>query len=191
VLPPWYLTRWAYLGYVLSVIGLTILIALITTFLERREKARLECLVEQRTQELNAGIERRQRLEAQLRQAQKLESLGTLAGGIAHDFNNLLTSILGYCELAGLSAGDNADLQADLQENPQAGLRAKDLVAQILMFSRQHTVTLVPLDLSVPVAEALKLVAHHASNHRDRYPPHQRHREGRRDANPPGRRQPL
>jgi signal transduction histidine kinase len=158
VLPPWYLTRWAYLGYVLSVIGLTILIALITTFLERREKARLECLVEQRTQELNAGIERRQRLEAQLRQAQKLESLGTLAGGIAHDFNNLLTSILGYCELAGLSAGDNADLQADLQEIRTAGLRAKDLVAQILMFSRQHTVTLVPLDLSVPVAEALKLV---------------------------------
>jgi signal transduction histidine kinase/CheY-like chemotaxis protein len=158
VLSPWYLTQWAYLGYVLGVLGLAVVIVRVTSFLERREKARLERLVEERTQELNAGIERRHRLEAQLQQAQKLESLGTLAGGIAHDFNNLLTSILGYCELAAITAGDNAGLQADLLEIRTAGLRAKDLVAQILTFSRQHNITLVPVDLSVPVAEALKLI---------------------------------
>jgi signal transduction histidine kinase/CheY-like chemotaxis protein len=158
VLPPWYRAPWAYVGYVLGVLGLAVLIARVASYLERREKVRLERLVEQRTQELNAGLERRRRLEAQLQQAQKLEGLGTLAGGIAHDFNNLLTGILGHCELAGISAGDNAGLQADLHEIQAAGLRARDLVAQILTFSRQHNVKLVPLDLSAPVTEALKLV---------------------------------
>ena len=158
VLPPWYLTRWAYLGYVLGIFGLASLIVRAVSILERREKLRLELLVEQRTQELNAGIERRRRLEAQLLQAQKLESLGTLAGGIAHDFNNILTSILGYCGLAVLSAGNNSALIADLNQIRAAGVRARDLVAQILTFSRQRKVTLVPLNLSDAVADALKLV---------------------------------
>ncbi len=158
VLPPWYLTKWAYLGYLLGVIGLAALIARTVSILERREKLRLEQLVEQRTQELNAGIERRRRLEAQLLQAQKLESLGTLAGGIAHDFNNILTSILGYCGLAVLSAGDNPALIADLNQIRAAGVRARDLVAQILTFSRQRKITLVPLNLATSVADALKLV---------------------------------
>jgi PAS domain S-box-containing protein len=102
--------------------------------------------------------DRRRRLEAQLFQAQKQESIGTLAGGIAHDFNNILTGILGYCELARISAGENADLQRDLNQIRASGLRAKDLVAQILTFSRQSNPQLVPLDLTEPVAEALKLI---------------------------------
>ena len=158
VLPPWYLTRWAYLGYVLGALGLGLTIARVASYLERREKDRLEHLVEERTQELNAGIERRRRLEAQLLQAQKLESLGTLAGGIAHDFNNLLTSILGFCELAATDARGNASVLADLHEIRAAGTRARDLVGQILTFSRQRNVTLVPLDLAEPVAGALKLI---------------------------------
>ena len=158
VRPPWFRTPWAYVGYVIGVAGFLVLIARITSYLEHREKVRLEHLVKQRTEELNAGIERRRRLEAQLQQSQKLESLGTLAGGIAHDFNNILTSILGNCELAVISAGDNEGLQQDLQEIRTAGLRARDLVAQILTFSRQHNITLVPIDLSAPVAEALKLI---------------------------------
>jgi len=158
VLPPWYLTKWAYFGYAFGIVGLTVLIVRGASILERREKARLERLVEERTQELNAGIARRRRLEAQLLQAQKLESLGTLAGGIAHDFNNLLTSILGYCDLAGLSAGENDSVHDDLRQIRTAGLRARDLVTQILTFSRQRKVTLVPLDLAEHVAEALKLI---------------------------------
>lgn len=158
VLPPWYLTGWAYLGYILGAIGIAVLVVRTVSILERREKIRLEMLVEERTQELNAGIERRRRLEAQLLQAQKLESLGTLAGGIAHDFNNILTSILGYCGLAVLSSGDNEALKADLNQIRAAGMRARDLVAQILTFSRQRKITLVPLNLAEPVADALKLV---------------------------------
>src|SRR6185436_14220431 len=100
-----------------------------------------------------ADQERHRRLEAQLFQAQKLESLGTLAGGIAHDFNNILTGILGYCELARLAAPDNGEVQRDLGEVRTASLRARDLVAQILTFSRQSNAQLVPLDLAEPVAE--------------------------------------
>jgi PAS domain S-box-containing protein len=102
--------------------------------------------------------ERRRRLEDQLFQSQKLESLGTLAGGIAHDFNNILTGIIGYCELARLGAGDGSPVLADLEQIHVAGLRARDLVAQILTFSRRSVVMLEPLDLAIPVGEAMKLV---------------------------------
>ncbi len=105
-----------------------------------------------------AEQERRQRLESQLFQSQKLESLGTLAGGIAHDFNNILTAILGYCELAKLDLDTPDAVHRDLEQIRSAGLRAKDVVAQILTFSRQSNPKLVPLDLAGPVAEALKLV---------------------------------
>ena len=105
-----------------------------------------------------AEQERRKRLETQLFQSQKLESLGTLAGGIAHDFNNILTAILGYCELAKLDLGSTDAVIRDLDQIRAAGLRAKDVVAQILTFSRQSNPKLAPLDLAAPVAEALKLV---------------------------------
>ncbi len=105
-----------------------------------------------------AEQERRRRLESRLLQAQKLESIGTLAGGIAHDFNNILTAILGYNELARLSARENVELHRDLDQVHSAGLRAKDLVSQILTFSRRGNTRLSPLDLAAPVREALKLV---------------------------------
>lgn len=105
-----------------------------------------------------ADQQRRRQLETQLVQAQKMESIGTLAGGIAHDFNNILTGILGYCEIARMVADDKGDVGPELQQIRTAGLRAKDLVMQILTFSRQSNTKLVPVDLSVPVAEALKLV---------------------------------
>ncbi len=105
-----------------------------------------------------AEQERRRRLEGRLLQSQKLESIGTLAGGIAHDFNNILTAILGYCELARLSAGDNVEIRRDLEQVHTAGLRAKELVSQILTFSRRGNTRLIPLDLAQPIREALKLV---------------------------------
>ncbi len=100
----------------------------------------------------------RRQLEAQLFQAQKLETIGTLAGGIAHDFNNILTGILGFTEIASLSLSEDHPAHSDLEEVRKAGMRAKDLVAQILTFARQKNAQQVPLELSDAVTEALKLV---------------------------------
>lgn len=115
-------------------------------------------LLEEDITEWLADQGRSHRLEAQLFQAQKNESLGTLAGGIAHDFNNILTGILGYCELSQLKLGDDSAVQQELAAIRTAGHRAKDLVNQILTFSRRSNTPLKPLDLSRPVTEALKLV---------------------------------
>jgi PAS domain S-box-containing protein len=102
--------------------------------------------------------ERRHQLEAQLFQAQKLETIGTLAGGIAHDFNNILTGILGFTEIASLALPEDHPAHNDLAEVRKAGMRAKDLVAQILTFARQKTAQQVPLELAGSVDDALKLV---------------------------------
>jgi PAS domain S-box-containing protein len=109
------------------------------------------------TERVQAEIER-QRLEEQLLQAQKLEALGTLAGGIAHDFNNLLAVIVGYTELALFDVPPENPAGEHLREVRAAGLRAKDLVQQILTFSRQHARELQPLDLRLVVTEALRLL---------------------------------
>jgi signal transduction histidine kinase/ActR/RegA family two-component response regulator len=101
----------------------------------------------------------RERLQAQLRTAQHMESLGTLAGGIAHDFNNILGAILGHGEMAQRRAGTtNADLARHLDRIMQAGARARLLVRRILDFSRSgvHDRSLVNVDQAVE--EALQLV---------------------------------
>ena len=98
------------------------------------------------------------KLEEQLRQAQKMEAIGTLAGGIAHDFNNILVPILGYSELALHTLAPNDPLVADLQEITKAAKRAKDLVQQILSFSRQAPQERKPIQPQLLVKEALKLL---------------------------------
>ncbi len=103
-------------------------------------------------------ITERKRLEDQLRQAQKMEAIGTLAGGIAHDFNNILSAILGYAELCLDDAGRGSLLHDNLQEVLHAGRRAKDLVYQILAFSRRGERDLKPIEPAVIVKEALKLL---------------------------------
>ena len=97
-------------------------------------------------------------LESQLRQAQKMESIGTLAGGIAHDFNNILGAIMGFAELAQLDAAHGTVLKANLNEVIKAANRAKELINQILTFSRQSEQKLKPLQLSIVIKEALKLL---------------------------------
>jgi signal transduction histidine kinase len=89
----------------------------------------------------------RQKLEQQLREAQKMESIGTLAGGIAHDFNNILAAILGNVALAREDAVNAAPVLASLDQINRAALRARHLVQQILAFSRreQHGLTVQPL----------------------------------------------
>ena len=101
--------------------------------------------------------QKHQKMEAKMRESQKMESLGTLAGGIAHDFNNILGAILGYAELAQLVGQADSGLKSYISQIHQAGLRAKDLVKQILEFSRQGRSEKGPIDISRVVKEALML----------------------------------
>ncbi|WP_394708010.1 PAS domain S-box protein [uncultured Desulfosarcina sp.] len=98
------------------------------------------------------------KMEAQMLQNQKMESLGTLAGGIAHDFNNILGAILGYSELAQLACQADSKLRNYVNQITKAGHRAKELVQQILLFSRQGHSEKGPMDVSRVVEEALKLI---------------------------------
>ncbi len=96
--------------------------------------------------------------ERQVRQTQKMEAIGTLAGGIAHDFNNILGAILGYSELAMAQANKEPKLVAYLEEVLTAGHRAKELVKQILAFSRRSDHEREAVDLNITVQEALRMV---------------------------------
>jgi PAS domain S-box-containing protein len=103
-------------------------------------------------------IDERKNLEHQLVQAQKMEAIGTLAGGIAHDFNNILGSISGYTELSLLKNRSQECRENYLQNVLKACDRAKNLVNQILLFSRQREGEKKPVDVTLIVKEALKLL---------------------------------
>lgn len=97
-------------------------------------------------------------LENQLRQAQKMEAMGSLAGGIAHDFNNILTAIMGYAELAAEDLPKEHNSRLFMQQVLKAGGRARELVRQILAFSRQETLEMKPLNLSQILCETINLL---------------------------------
>ncbi|MGC3958261.1 MAG: GAF domain-containing protein [Verrucomicrobiota bacterium] len=99
-----------------------------------------------------------QKLEVQLRQTQKLESLGTLAGGIAHDFNNILGAIISYTELSRQDHPNDSELQENLGEVLKASQRAVGLVRQILTFSRRQQQERKQVQLGPVVQEVLKLL---------------------------------
>ncbi len=101
--------------------------------------------------------EENQKLASQLRQAQKMEAIGTLAGGIAHDFNNILSIIFGYNELA-MEEKDPVTRQHHLEELHKGAERAKELVLQILAFSRKAEQQQHPLQISLIIKEALKML---------------------------------
>lgn len=97
-------------------------------------------------------------LERQLRQAQKMEAIGTLAGGIAHDFNNILSAIIGYTELGIRNLSKDSEERKNLKKVLQAGERARDLVKQILTFSRQSEEEFHQVDFHLIIKEVFKLL---------------------------------
>ncbi len=125
----------------------------------------LENKVIERTLELRQSNEQlaeemaeRKNIEIQLRQAHKMEAIGTLAGGIAHDFNNILAAILGYADMAKDDLPYYSPVKYQIEQVIKAGNRAKDLVKQILHFSRNKAEERVPVQIHLIANEALKLL---------------------------------
>jgi PAS domain S-box-containing protein len=100
----------------------------------------------------------REKLQSQLIQAQKMESVGRLAGGVAHDYNNMLSVIIGFAELALAKAASNDSLQEDLREILAAANRSADFTRQLLAFARQQTIAPKELELNQTVEEMLRML---------------------------------
>ena len=100
------------------------------------------------------------RMENQIIQSQKNEALGTLAGGIAHDFNNILAAIIGYTELARINIknGNSDKAGSELDEVLKSSVRAKNLVNQILAFSRKTKIDYTPVELTIVIKDSLKML---------------------------------
>lgn len=109
-------------------------------------------------QKLKNEIAEREKAEEKLLQSQKMESIGTLAGGIAHDFNNILSAIVGYTDLALSKNRNKNEVEEDLRQVRIAAARATGLIKQILTFGRRQQQEKIPLQLSLVITEAIKLL---------------------------------
>lgn len=127
--------------------------------IEYRGKPHILTIIRDVTERTAAETARLQ-LEAQLRQAQKMEAIGHLAGGVAHDFNNILTSVLGYLELAREHSLTRADaaLRRYLDRAQRSGARAREIIGQMLTFSRGQPGEARPIDVDTAILDAAALV---------------------------------
>ena len=105
-----------------------------------------------------SDITHRKNLESQLQHSQKMEAVGTLAGGIAHDFNNILNGVLGYAEIGKMEIPEGTPGKDNLDMVIKSGMKARDLIKQILSFSRRHEPELKPLKIAKAVKESLQLL---------------------------------
>jgi PAS domain S-box-containing protein len=105
------------------------------------------------------NITERKEVEAQLRQAQKMESIGRLAGGVAHDFNNMLSVILGYAQMMKPELSGNNLLLSYVVEIEKAGVRSRNLARQLLAFSRKQIISPVVVDINDVIADAMNSLA--------------------------------
>lgn len=112
-------------------------------------------------------VQERRRLERQLLQAQRMESVGRLAGGVAHDFNNVLTAILGHTEIALNELAPDAPMREDLEQVKKAAERAAALTRQLLAFGRQQVLQPRVMDLNEVVADIEKLLRRLIGEHID------------------------
>ncbi|MFH0785937.1 MAG: ATP-binding protein [Pseudomonadota bacterium] len=108
--------------------------------------------------EKNRAEKEQEKLQAQLLQAQKMESVGRLAGGVAHDYNNMLGVIIGHTELAMLNVDEGSKMQRHLQGIMSAAQRSSELTQQLLAFARRQTIAPKVLDLNILVATTLNMV---------------------------------
>ena len=115
------------------------------------------CIFQDVTERKNAE-EESNNLQKRLQQAQKMEAIGTLAGGIAHDFNNILGAILGYAEMVQEDSQAGSRSRGDIDQVVNASHRAKELVKQILNFSRQAATEQIPLQPALIIKEAVKML---------------------------------
>lgn len=149
ILSPWYQHVLFFALFALLSSTALLLVGYRTIANAEREHAQLTALLTE--------TERRQRAEAALQQAGKLEALGRLTGGVAHDFNNLLAAILGSLELASKRVQDTRAIRS-LEIARQAAQRGAKLVAQMLAFASNHPVTPVPIDLNQLIREVEPLI---------------------------------
>ncbi|MCC8027812.1 MAG: response regulator [Clostridium sp.] len=130
---------------------------IIYSLLRNRQKLKLETKY---LKEINSTLEELHRSREEARHYQKLTTIGTLAGGIAHEFNNLLTPIIGYSEFLREQMGKDNEFYEDIEEIHKAGTRAKEIVEQILPFSRKETdvVEFASISLDVVIRDAMKTI---------------------------------
>jgi PAS domain S-box-containing protein len=131
----------------------------------RKARDELELRVDERTEELRKAYEslkketrERALAEEQLRQSLKMEAIGTLAGGIAHDFNNILAAIIGFTEMTLDEISDHPLAEKNLDNVLKSATRARDLVKQILSFSRKTDYARSPLAVSPLIEETIQLL---------------------------------